>query len=68
MAPTDETIAGGTYPFSRSLYIYVSKAAAADNPAVVSYVDLYLSPEGLMQPTMLERLSQLPLALVARLA
>jgi ATP-dependent DNA helicase RecQ len=26
---------------------------------------LYLSPEGLMQPTMLERLSQLPLALVA---
>ena len=26
---------------------------------------LYLSPEGLMQPSMLERLAQLPLALVA---
>ena len=47
VAPTPETIADGTYPFSRTLYIYVSTAAAESNPAVASYVDLYLSPEGL---------------------
>ncbi len=47
VAPTVDTIADGSYPFSRSLYIYVSKAAAAENPAVASYVDLYLSEAGL---------------------
>ena len=47
VAPTEETIADGSYPFSRSLYIYVSTAAAEENAAVASYVDLYLSPEGL---------------------
>jgi phosphate transport system substrate-binding protein len=49
VAPTVETIGDGSYPFARSLYIYVSAAAAADNPAVASYVDLYLSPQGLAQ-------------------
>lgn len=49
VAPTVEAIADGSYPFSRSLYIYVSKQAAADNPAVASYVDLYLSEAGLAQ-------------------
>lgn len=47
VGPTVETIADGTYPFSRSLYIYVNTANAESNPAVASYVDLYLSPEGL---------------------
>ena len=47
VAPTPETIADGTYRFSRTLYIYVSTAAAESNPAVASYVDLYLSTEGL---------------------
>ena len=47
VAPTPETIADGSYPFSRSLYIYVSTTAAADNPAVASFVDLYVSDEGL---------------------
>jgi len=47
VAPTPETIADVSYPFSRSLYIYVSKASAADNPAVASFVDLYLSDQGL---------------------
>ena len=47
VAPTPETIADGSYPFSRSLYIYVSNTAAADNPAVASFVDLYVSDEGL---------------------
>ena len=35
VAPTAETIADGSYPLSRSLYIYVNKAKAAANPAVV---------------------------------
>ena len=43
IAPTDATIADGTYPLSRSLYIYVNKAKAAANPAVVGYVDFYLA-------------------------
>ena len=46
VAPTPETIGDGSYPFSRSLYIYVSTTAMAENPAVASYVDLYLSSEG----------------------
>jgi len=45
--PTDETIAGGTYGFSRSLYIYVNVDKAAENPALEAYVDLYLSEAGL---------------------
>ena len=47
VGPTTETISGGTYPFSRSLYIYVNSAKAAENPAVASFVDLYLSDAGL---------------------
>ena len=44
---TAETIGDGSYPFSRSLYIYVNTGNAAENPAVASYVDLYLSEQGL---------------------
>ena len=51
VAPTDETIADGSYPLSRSLFIYVSKASLADNPAVKSFVDLYLSEQGFAQVT-----------------
>lgn len=40
--PSAETIADGTYPISRSLYIYVNAATAEDNPAVAAYVDYYL--------------------------
>lgn len=40
--PTPVTIAGGEYPLSRSLYIYVSKTALEDNPAVGAYVDFYV--------------------------
>ena len=43
VAPSAETIADQSYPLSRSLYIYVNKAKAADNPAVAGYVDFYLS-------------------------
>ncbi len=40
--PSTETIADGSYPIARSLYIYVNAASAADNPAVSAYVDYYL--------------------------
>ena len=41
--PTAETIADGSYPISRALYIYVNDARAAENPAVANYVDFYLA-------------------------
>lgn len=40
--PTTETIADGSYPVSRSLYIYVNNAKVNDNPAIVGYIDHYL--------------------------
>jgi phosphate transport system substrate-binding protein len=40
--PSADTIANGSYPLSRTLYIYVNKAKAADNEAVSAYVDFYL--------------------------
>jgi phosphate transport system substrate-binding protein len=43
VAPTADTISDGSYPLSRTLYIYVNKAKAAENPAVVAYVDYYLA-------------------------
>jgi phosphate transport system substrate-binding protein len=42
VAPSTESIADGSYPISRTLYIYVNKAKAAENPAVRAYVDFYL--------------------------
>ena len=47
IAPTIETIADGSYPISRSLYIYVSTASADENPAVAEYVDFYLAEDSL---------------------
>jgi phosphate transport system substrate-binding protein len=43
IAPTPETIADGSYPLSRPLFIYVNKAKAAENAAVAAYVDFYLA-------------------------
>lgn len=40
--PSVDAIADGSYPLSRSLYIYVNAASAEDNPAVAAYVDYYL--------------------------
>ena len=47
--PSEATIADGSYGFSRSLYIYVNTDKADENPALESYIDLYLSPEGMAQ-------------------
>ncbi len=43
IAPSAATIADGTYPISRSLYLYVNTAKAAQNPAVAAYIDYYLA-------------------------
>jgi phosphate transport system substrate-binding protein len=45
--PTTETIADGSYPLSRPLFIYVSASAAEDNKATADYVDYYLSDDGI---------------------
>jgi phosphate transport system substrate-binding protein len=47
VAPSEATIADGSYGFSRSLYIYVNTDKAAENPALAAFVDLYLSDDGL---------------------
>jgi phosphate transport system substrate-binding protein len=41
--PDVATISDGSYPLSRSLYLYVNLAKAAANPAVAAYVDYYLA-------------------------
>lgn len=43
VAPTNETIADGSYPISRPLFIYVNKAKAESNKALAAYVDFYLN-------------------------
>jgi phosphate transport system substrate-binding protein len=43
IAPSAETIADGTYPIARSLYLYVNTATAAEDPAVAAYIDFYLA-------------------------
>ena len=42
VGPTIETIADGTYPVARDLYIYVNTDKAAENEALAAYVDFYL--------------------------
>jgi phosphate transport system substrate-binding protein len=48
VAPSTETIADGSYPISRPLFIYVSANAAEENSAVADYVDYYLSDDGIV--------------------
>ena len=48
VAPTSETIADGTYPLSRPLFIYVNTAKAAESAALCDYVDYYMSDDGLV--------------------
>ena len=47
VTPSDASIADGTYPLSRALYIYVNTDKAAENQALTDFVDFYLSDEGL---------------------
>jgi phosphate transport system substrate-binding protein len=41
--PDNETIADGSYPLARDLYIYVNKANAEENAALAAFVDFYLA-------------------------
>jgi len=43
VGPEAATITDASYPISRPLFIYVNKAKAAANAAVVAYVDFYLA-------------------------
>jgi phosphate transport system substrate-binding protein len=45
--PSADTIADGSYPLSRSLYIYVNTDKVASSPALKAFVDFYLSDEGI---------------------
>ncbi|NNF63047.1 MAG: phosphate ABC transporter substrate-binding protein PstS family protein [Acidimicrobiia bacterium] len=47
VAPTADTIADGSYPLSRPLFIYVNKAKTAERPELAAFVDFYLSEAGL---------------------
>lgn len=45
--PTIDTIADGSYPLSRPLFIFPNNAKATDNPALAAWVDFYLSDAGI---------------------
>jgi phosphate transport system substrate-binding protein len=62
VAPNQQTIADGTYPLSRGLYIYVNKAKA-DTPAVKGFVDYYLSDEGIASVTEVDYIALQPATL-----
>jgi len=49
--PSAETIADGTYPLSRSLYIYVNTDKVASNDTLKAFVDYYLSDQGIASVT-----------------
>ena len=49
VAPSRETIADGSYPLSRTLYIYVNTGTAAESPALQAFVDYYMSETGLVE-------------------
>ena len=46
VAPDDSTIADGTYPLARPLFIYINTDKADEKPALVDFVDYYLSDAG----------------------
>jgi phosphate transport system substrate-binding protein len=47
VAPSDETVADESYPISRPLYVYPNLARVNENPTLASFVDFYVSEEGL---------------------
>jgi phosphate transport system substrate-binding protein len=58
VAPSAETVSDGSYPLSRSLYIYVSSEAAA-RAEVAAFVDYYVSDEAMT--TLVEEVGYIPL-------
>ena len=47
VAASGATVADGSYPISRPLFIYPNVTAAADNATLAAFVDFYVSPDGL---------------------
>jgi phosphate transport system substrate-binding protein len=47
--PSRNTISDGSYPLSRTLYIYVNTQDAKDDPAVKAFVDYYMTDAGIAQ-------------------
>lgn len=45
--PSVESIADGSYPLARPLFIYVKTNDLGMNPALVDFIDFYLSDEGI---------------------
>jgi phosphate transport system substrate-binding protein len=49
VAPSRDTIADGSYPLSRTLYIYVNKGKLAQSPALKAFVDYYMTDTALIE-------------------
>lgn len=49
VAPSRQTIADGSYPLSRSLYIYVNTGRLREKPEVQAFVDYYLDAANLAE-------------------
>ncbi|HJU57538.1 MAG TPA: substrate-binding domain-containing protein [Actinomycetota bacterium] len=56
--PSADTVIDGSYPLSRSLFIYVNPNRLEENPALRPFVDFYLSDEGI---TSVEEVQYVPL-------
>jgi phosphate transport system substrate-binding protein len=48
VAPSFETISDGSYPLSRSLFIYVNNQKAGASEALRAFVDFYMTDTGLL--------------------
>ena len=51
VAPTPETIADGSYPIARPLFVYANAAKLEEKPALAEFVEYYLSEEGIASTT-----------------
>lgn len=51
VTPSPETIASAEFPIARFLYTYVNAEAAANDPAVIAFVDYMMSDTGLESVT-----------------
>jgi phosphate transport system substrate-binding protein len=51
VAPSADTVNDHTYPLARTLYLYISKEKLAASPALKSFVDFYMSDDGIKAVT-----------------
>lgn len=68
VAPTFETISNGTYPVSRSLYIYVKKANIGVTPGLREFVSAFVSDGATGKGGYLQQRGLIPLAADAHAA